>query len=235
MKANLSEIIFEIRWGKQAPVIDKGEITNSPDYNILLGQFLENFRREYTALETLPSAGMPEGISRGIVQYRLRKSKIESFPLVQFGPGIFSVNTSIDNWNSFNKLVIEATNKFNKFTLKNGLEDIKLSITNIYAQEFDFEKENLTKFIQEQLGINVALNKNRNLSDLKSFSFQFKVSNSNPKGEITYIAGEGKKNNKSAVVWQSKIQSDFSKCPTGEGLTKWLRDANEIVRKWVIS
>lgn len=232
MEKVVSEVIFEIRWGNQNPIL-KGEINNSPDYNILLGKFLEVFRKDFTSLETLPSAGMPEGLSRGLIQYRLRKSDSENWPLVQLGPGVFSLNIDKDSWDEFKKLTVEYVDKFDRISKEFNLENIKIKLSYILAKEFDFEKEDLAKFIKNKLNIEVAMGKDRTLNKMQTISFRTKIPTYNPSGDLVYSVSEGRKKELKAIVWQAQLESEIPQILKEKELLKWLNTANLEIRKWV--
>lgn len=236
MEKAVSEVIFEIRWGRQNPIVNevvRGETKNSPDYSILLSKFLETFKKYFTSLEVLPSAGIPEDISRGAVQYRLRKSASEKFPLVQLGPGVFSINIDKDNWNEFKSLIVENAGKFDNIAKGFSLENIKIKLIYLLAKEFDFEKEDLAEFIKNKLNIEVSMGKDRKLDKMRTISFQAKIPINNPSGDIVYSVSEGRKKELKALVWQAHLESEIPQILKEKELLKWLNAANLEVRKWV--
>jgi uncharacterized protein (TIGR04255 family) len=232
MENVVSEVIFEIRWGDQN-LITKGEIKSSPEYNILLGKFLEIFRKDYTTLETLPSAGMPEGLSRGIIQYRLRKSASENFPLVQLGPGIFSINIDKDNWTEFRSSIVTSVEKFAQISKEFGLDRIKIKLTYILAKDFDFEKEDLYGFLKKNLNIEISMGKDRKLEKLQTISFKSQIQYENPSGALQYLVAEGKRKERKAIIWQAHLESEIPQILNKRDLSEWLQSANIEVRKWV--
>jgi uncharacterized protein (TIGR04255 family) len=231
MESNISEVIFEIRWGNQNPIL-KGEIKSSPEYNILLGMFLETFRKDFRAFETLPSAGMPEGISRGLIQYRLRRNASENWPLVQLGPGVFSLNINKDSWSEFKSLITKYADKFDQISKDFNLETIKIKLTYILAKEFDFEKEDLNEFLKNKLNIEVSMGSSRKLDKMKTINFQTKITIDNPTGDLIYLVAEGKKKELKAIVWQAQLESEIPQILKGKELLQWLDAANLVVRKW---
>jgi uncharacterized protein (TIGR04255 family) len=232
MESFVSEVLFEIRWGDQNPFV-KGEIKNSPEYNILLGKFLETFRKDFSVLETLSSAGVPESLSRGIIQYRLRKSVSEKFPLVQLGPGVFTINLDKDNWTEFKSLIVTSVEKFTQISKEFSLERIKIKLTYILAKDFDFEKEDLYGFLKKNLNIEISMGKDRKLDKLQTISFKSQVQYENPSGTLQYLVAEGKRNERKSIIWQAHLETEIPQILNKKDLIDWLQSANIEVRRWL--
>src|SRR3989304_4360283 len=104
----LVEAIFEVRWKLQGappgPVID-------PHYKLLLGRLFDRFLKDYPEHEQLPAANIPDEIAGYIIQHRFRVAA-NKWPLVQVGPGVFSVNSTSDYiWPDFRLRVETALEK----------------------------------------------------------------------------------------------------------------------------
>jgi uncharacterized protein (TIGR04255 family) len=79
-----------------------------PHYRLLLGRLFDRFQNEYPVHEQLPTASMPDELVGHIVQHRFRSAKDE-WPLVQVGPGVFTVNdTHRYTWTDYRQRANEA-------------------------------------------------------------------------------------------------------------------------------
>lgn len=109
----LVEAILEIRWQLQQPIRVPAPAQMmlpavDPHYRLLLGRVFDRFQREYPFHEQLPTATLPDEILAHVVQHRFRSAK-DDWPLVQVGPGVFTVNdTHRYTWTDFQKRTKEA-------------------------------------------------------------------------------------------------------------------------------
>ena len=98
----LVEAIFELRWELQE--VSPGFKTD-PHYPILIGGIYGKAKSQYGFHEKLPTATMPDEIAGYIVQHRFRKGE-NSWPLIQIGPGIITLNdTEGYVWEDFEKRI----------------------------------------------------------------------------------------------------------------------------------
>lgn len=154
----LVEAILEIRWrleGKApAPQID-------PHYKLLLGRLFDRMIGEYTEHEHLPSANIPDEMASHVVQHRFRVAK-NSWPLIQVGPGIFTVNSTDDyKWTDFRPRVLSAINRL--YDAHPKVDDLKISniiLWYIDAVDFDYNQNNSFDFLKDKLKLNILLPEN---------------------------------------------------------------------------
>ena len=72
-----------------------------PHYRLLLGRLFDRFQKDYPVHEQLPTASLPDDMVGQVVQHRFRVAK-DDWPLVQVGPGVFTVNdTQHYTWTDF--------------------------------------------------------------------------------------------------------------------------------------
>jgi uncharacterized protein (TIGR04255 family) len=99
----LVETIFELRWElKGDPQTGRYK---DPAYPIMYGRLSERLKEELPLIEDLPSIQAHPEATPYVVRHRLRKEK-ESWPLIQIGPGILTVNASKEySWSTFRSLI----------------------------------------------------------------------------------------------------------------------------------
>lgn len=144
--APLIEAIFEIKWLPKSP----SKLPTDPHYSLIIGRLFDRLEKEYPFHEPLPTAQMPIEIANGIVQHRLRKGK-NQWPVVQLGPGIFTVNdTAQYKWEDFKKRVINGVATLYQ-VYPNSQADLKVNdlvLRYINAIQFDFERDNIVEFLK---------------------------------------------------------------------------------------
>ncbi len=151
----LVEAILEIRWrlpGTQsASQID-------PHYKLLLGRLFDRLLEDYPEHEQLPAANVPDELARYVVQHRFRVA-INSWPLIQLGPGIFTVNSTADyKWSDFHPRVLSAIDKLYDAHPKAGeLKITNLILRYIDAVDFDFRADNTFEFLKDKLKMGISL------------------------------------------------------------------------------
>jgi len=232
----LVEAILEIRWKLQGT---SPEPQTDPHYKLLLGRLFDRMVDEYPEHEQLPAANIPDELAGHVVQHRFRVAA-NLWPLVQVGPGIFTVNSTADyKWPDFRTRVLSAIDKLYDAHPKVG----ELKISNIIlryidAVDFDYGKNNTLDFLKDKLKLNISLPGNlfedtgiENKPNGLTWQCSFKCEN--PKGIVNIRFATGQKSNTPAVVWETTVESagdDLSEIPkVFEG---WLDAAHEITDDW---
>jgi uncharacterized protein (TIGR04255 family) len=232
----LVEAIFEAKWKL---VSERQGFERDPHYELVLGILFERFRSEYRFHEALPSASMPASVLAGIVQHRFRKAEGE-WPLVQLGPGVFTVNdTQGYSWSDFRKRALDGV-----ATLLDAYpqppEISSLALRYINATEFDFGEKNVLDFLRDSLKTDLALHRPlfdatgverapMNLNCL--FTFRSEV----PKGSIVLRFLRGKNKDRDALFWHTHIVSSSDELPDlPSGLGDWLGDSHDVLEDWFL-
>jgi len=231
----LIEAILELRWALQGN--EQGPKTD-PHFKILLGLLYNKISSEYPELEQLPTASIPEEIFGSGIQHRFRV-KEDSWPLIQVGPGILTVNSTEDYiWKDFHPRAIVAVEKL--FEAHPKLSD--LTITNLIlryidAIEFDYSDSDAFKYIEESLKVKFQLPQNLFEKGINqkpsSFSWQTSHQCINPKGMITIRFASGQKNGVPAIIWETIVESaniDLPEMPGG--FANWIDSAHNITDDW---
>lgn len=232
----LVEAILEIRWRLQG--IAPGP-QNDPHYKLLLGRLFDRMLQKYPEHEQLPSANIPDGLLGHVVQHRFRVAA-NSWPLVQIGPGVFTINSTADyTWPDFRPRVLSAIEKL--YDAHPKVSD--LNITNIIlryidAVDFDYRGEDAFEFLRNKLKLNISLptnlfEKTGVENKPSTFTWQCAFNCENPKGTINIRFATGQKENNPAIIWETIVES------TGENLPEmpkafegWLDEAHDISDNW---
>jgi uncharacterized protein (TIGR04255 family) len=232
----LVEAILELRWQLQGE--DLGPQTDQ-HYKILLARFFDRILTDYPEHEQLPTASIPDELVGHIVQHRFRLAK-ESWPLVQLGPGIFTVNSTSDyQWQDFRPRALSAVKQlYDAHPKRDSLKITNIILRYIDAIEFDYLSDNILDFLRGKLKLNIQLPGNlfdKDIIDNKpnSLSIQTSFKCKSPKGIINIRFATGQKNNSPALVWETTIESAGEDVPDMQNaFDKWIDAAHENTDDW---
>lgn len=232
----LVEAIFELKWELKEI---GGGLKIDPHYKILIGSLYSILRDEYPYHEMLPSASIPDDIAGHVIQHRFRKGE-NQWPLVQIGPGIFTVNdTEGYIWEEFETKVINTVKKLFKTHPESETLKIKsLLLRYIDAIEFNFETDNIFNFLAEKMKTTIKpyanLFKNTDADSTPlSFDWRFSFPCTKPNGVIHLRFIRGKKENADALIWETMVQSTNEQVlQIPEKIADWLNDAHTLTDDW---
>ena len=232
----LIEAIFEIRWQLQDSK-SGGKI--DPPYKLLVGRLSDKLDKEYPFYEQMPTASIPDELSEYNVQHRFRKSE-NKWPLIQIGPGILAINdTKNYTWEDFEKRIIEGVKILFEIYPNSSKNLIISSIMLRYidAIEFDYKKEDIFKFLKDQMKIEINLTPKlfkESIVEQNPLNFNgvFSYSCAKPKAIVNLRVGRGKKRGIDTLMWETIVhsQSDIPQLPSGLG--DWLFDAHNVTDDW---
>ena len=240
----LIEAILEIKWYLTRPDKVPGLAQMlmpavDPHYRLLLGRLFDRFQKDYPVHEQLPTATLPDEIVGQFVQHRFRVAKDE-WPLVQVGPGVFTVNdTQHYTWSDFQQRANQAVARlYDAHPNVSELRVQSLALRYIDAVEYNYEEEDAFEFLREKL--KVATNLPPSLfgetgveNRPKSFSWQATFQCSKPSGSVHVSFATGRKEDKPAIVWETTVQSAGNELPLmPDGFASWLNAAHEITDDW---
>ena len=220
----LVEAILEIKWHLVQPIKVPGPAqmllpAHDPHYRLLLGRLFDRFQKDYPVHEQLPTASLPDDMVGQVVQHRFRVAK-DDWPLVQVGPGVFSVNdTQHYTWTDFQERAKEAVERlYDAHPNVSELRIQSLVLRYIDAVEYNYEQENAFDFLRDKL--KVAINPLPSLfedtgveSRPKSFTWQATFDCSKPPGRVHVSFATGRKEDKPAILWETTVQSSGATCP----------------------
>jgi len=233
----LVEAIFELRWNlkETAP-----GIKIDPHYKLLIGRLYDKFQEEYKFHEQLLAAAMPDEMAGYMVQHRFRKNKNE-WPLIQLGPGIITFNdTEGYVWEDFkNKIIIVLDNLFELYPdAEDNLKVNSLLLRYIDAINFDFEKDDIFKFLKEKMKVNITLYpklfEDTGIDRISaSIDLRFSFPSTKPKGVINLRFARGKKEGTDALIWETMVRSTAGDAPgIKENIVTWLVDSHNLTNDW---
>jgi len=232
----LIEAIFELKWGLEK--IGEGLMID-PHYKILVGSLYSKLKTEYPYHEQLPSASIPDDIAGHLIQHRFRKGQ-NQWPLVQVGPGIFTVNdTEGYIWEEFEGKVISAVKAlFETYPDTGNLKISSLLLRYIDIIEFNFETHNVFDFLSEKMKTTIKphpklFEETSVDSTPLSFDLKFSFPCKKPDGVINLRFLRGKKANTDGLIWETMIQSTNEQVlQMPEKITEWLNDSHTLTDDW---
>jgi uncharacterized protein (TIGR04255 family) len=234
----LIEAIFELRWDLHeiAPGVQR-----DPHYKVLIGRLYDKLCSEYSFHEQLPTASVPDEIVGYVVQHRFRKGKGQ-WPLIQIGPGIFTVNdTEGYLWDDFEQRIVRAvTTLFAVYPeAQQKLKINMLMLRYIDAVDFPFTENNIFAFLQDNLKITVALypklfEDTGVESSPIGFDWNFTFRCARPQGGVHLKFVRGRRKGNDALIWQTMVQSESRDVPDNlsETLPAWLTQAHDLTDDW---
>ncbi|MBD8490075.1 TIGR04255 family protein [Echinicola sp. CAU 1574] len=221
--APLQEVIFEVRWelspdssGKQ--MIDAG-------FPFALGKFQDFIKGEFPLKISKVPTEIPSQMMGYQTMYQFWKGN-KTWPVIQFGPGILTVNDTEKNYiweDNYYPLIKETIG----FLLKAYEQKINfVGCTLRYVDVVEVEKyghESWESFVKKH--INIAFeNKFNTRGELENFRFDqsFKVNNL---GTLNVNMSSGQNNKKKPLfIWQTGLsrsgRTDFTE------LVEWLEKAH---------
>jgi uncharacterized protein (TIGR04255 family) len=241
----LVEAILEIRWHLiQPPVTVQGPAqmmlpASDPHYRLLLGRLFDRLQKEYPVHEQLPTASLPDEMLPHILQHRFRAAK-DDWPLVQVGPGIFTVNdTHRYTWTDFQKRNKDAVRRL--YEAHPNVAEFRIQglvLRYVDAVEYNYKDLNAFAFLRDKMKLDInlpdALFENSSVeSRPQSFSWQGTFQCSKPRGNVHISFATGQKEDKPAILWETTVQSAGDDLPNmPDGFPDWFDSAHEITDDW---
>lgn len=156
------------------------------------------------------------------------------------GPGIATVNQTEDySWKSFKSKISQLTNAFLKvYPQPNELTISGLSLQYINGEYFDYNNEDLFRYLRENLQTTVKIEKhvfNCALVDERpdNFILFLRFPCEIPPGSLILRIGMGTKKEEPGIIWETVIRSGGEDLPEEKGqILAWAEDAHEVARKW---
>lgn len=233
----LVEAIFELRWNLQEPAPG---MKIDPHYKLLIGRLYDKLNDEYPFHEQLPAAAMPDEIVGHMVQHRFRRDK-DKWPLVQIGPGIITVNdTEGYVWEDFEERILRAVSTIFEVypESKDNLKVNRLLLRYIDAITFDFEKDDVFTFLNEQMKteINIyqKLFEGTRVEKLPlDLDLRFSFASREPDGAIHIRFARGKRRESDALIWETMVESGSEDVPKVQNeIPDWIREAHNLTDDW---
>lgn len=240
----LVEAIMEIRWHLVRSIKVEGPAQMGlpavdPHYRLLLGRLFDRFQKEYPYHEQLPTATLPDELLAQVVQHRFRSAK-DDWPLVQVGPGVFTVNdTHRYRWTDFQKRTKEAVVRlYDAHPAVAELRIQSLVLRYIDAVEYNYTEGDAFVFLRDKLKVSISLPDSMFQETLverrpQSLSWQATFRCSKPAGGVHVSFATGQRDNKPAILWETSVQSAGDDLPNmPDGFPDWIDAAHEITDDW---
>lgn len=154
-KAPLIEAILEIKWQLEPLAPDT---FRDPVYRVLIGRLYDRIRSRFRYLQELPFAQFPDELTSYVAKQQFRKER-NGWPLVQLGPGVFTLNfTSPYEWEDFKDTAQFVLPQLVDAYAGAGIEQTgqaprvtSVLLRYINAVDFDWGQNNALEFMREKL------------------------------------------------------------------------------------
>ena len=235
----LVEAILEVKW---ALAKTKQGMRSDPHYKLLLGRLFDRVTNEYPEHEQLPTASVPDEIVGQLVQHRFRVAKSE-WPLVQVGPGVFTVNdTAHYDWQDFGPRCVRAVESlFEAHPKKEELKIQSLMLRYIDADEFSHSSLNCFEFLKEKMNVSLDLPEGLFGDGIErrpvSLNLRTSFESTAPSGRVSVRFATGQREGHEAIIWETMVQSaGTSHVPDMPGgFQAWLEAAHRITHRWFMT
>jgi uncharacterized protein (TIGR04255 family) len=232
----LVEAIFEIRWALQQKAPG---MALDPHYRLLLGRLYDKLQTQYPEHEQLETANIPDEMAGHVVQHRFRAGP-NDWPLVQLGPGVFTVNdTHKYKWADFRARVVDGRAKlYDAYPKPEELRVENLTLRYIDAVELDYQASSVFDFLQDKLKVSILLPKDlfqgTGVQPVPQHFLSHQMYRSTePPGVIQLRFATGQQSGKAALIWETAFQSASEDLPTMPGgCEAWLDQAHTLVNDW---
>ena len=232
----LVEAIFELRWQLEEP---KPGIGYDPYYSLLIGRLSQQLEGTYPFHEPLPAAAMPSEVIAGVVQHRFRSGK-DQWPLVQLGPGVFTIN-AVDGytWDDFEQRIHQGVGALLSAYPKDQEINInRFQLRYINGVELDFGETDIYEFLQSQMRTQLVLcpplfeETGVDKTPL-GLDLRFTFGCTKPNAILNFRLVRGQKRNADALIWETIISTHPEHVPDVPAKMEcWLRDAHDIAEHW---
>ncbi|MDZ4680538.1 MAG: TIGR04255 family protein [Saprospiraceae bacterium] len=221
-KAAIQEVIFEIFWKLS---LDDIGFPHDPDFGLTQGVYASKIQKDFPVRKCL----IHENINirmYPLLVYQFWKEEL-TWPLVQLGPGVMTVNDTEKNYvwkENFLPNIKKAVQILrNSYQVDLKIERVKLQY--IDAVEFDAEKESATEFVARNMKT-VLRNNYKSAGVQKSVhnaqTFQLKKDSVS---QLNIQNGVYNKTGNPAIIWTTAVEStsniDF------KSLLQWLEHAHK--------
>lgn len=228
--APLQEVVFELFW--ELPLLSSGQ-PSDPGFDFAQGKFAARMEEGHFPIKKrLIPEDLPFKLLPGLYFQFWRDE--QTWPVVQFGPGLVTVNDTEKNYtwkDNFVSNILFAINSL-QHSYERGL-NIKLArLKYIDAVEFDPNAESAADFAARNLNIQL-----QNLFQAKGILRDVNIVQTFDLEQETVLrlhVGNGFLNHteKPAIVWVTEIEASSL---TFDNLFPWLEYAHDIVSKTFIN
>jgi uncharacterized protein (TIGR04255 family) len=227
--APLQEVIFEIRWLLQHA--EGSDMLQDPEFELAKGRLSTILEKELPVHKRIPPSEIPEQLLfyRPVYQY-WKGEKI--WPVVQLGPGIFTVNCT-DDWYDWDENYFPFLQKAIHWLIQAYKKPIQFAFASLrYIDAIKVEKyggmdEGWRKFISKWFNFTYDNSFNTRGSEKQiQINQVFEMEDGS---SLQIQLSEGKQNNETALVWQTAVQRKQSF--TEDQLIEWVVKAHDTTHE----
>jgi len=245
-KAPLAEAIFELHWTLEgtgitfppaegtapqlgAPLVDS-------EAGVLPGILMTALKDDYPVHVTLPAAQMPNEVGPFFVRHQFRASA-DSWPLVQLGPGILTVNEATDyEWDRYGGNIERVLDAFgSSHPRSKEVKILNVTLRYINSIPFSVSEDSFVEFLGKHLDTEIGVKKNvldAAGSSPKPIELDARVSYStqSPSGYMHLRFATGKYDDAEALIWEISQQANRGDAPSSlDQVKEWLQKAHMAI------
>jgi uncharacterized protein (TIGR04255 family) len=227
----LLEAVFEIRW--ELHQIPNTPVRRDPAYPLLYGRLYDRLSKDYPMNEDLPSIQAHPDQTPYVVRHRIRK-EATSYPLIQVGPGILTVNHATSySWKALQTEIGRAFDALAEFYPAGAHPLNILKVELRYINGFFYENISPESFLSNRLKVKIELPKAIASKPADGVALNIGYDLESPKGQGMMSFNVGQADNKPAILQQTLIQSLGDHAPQERSeLDKWLTQAHTVAKNW---
>jgi uncharacterized protein (TIGR04255 family) len=227
VNAPLQEAIFELRWELQPDT--SGRQLFDPHYPFALGKFQEALKEDFPH----HISKFPPEIPTQLLNYQTAHQfwqREASWPVVQFGPGIATINETDKNYNweetylpNIKKILSALKKSYGEISF-NMLSLRYIDVVNVAEYGFSSWQD----FVENHVNFQFQ-NKFDHSNSLVRFNFEQSF-DLNEKGLLNVVFSSGENNVKETIfIWQTAVYKE--RLISYEEVIPWLNDAHEVTSK----
>jgi len=219
-KAPLVEIVLELRW----KIMNKSDLSK---VQYLYGDLYSELKQKYPHRESIVSTEIPLEILINQPVHRFRSAP-NDYPLFQVGPGIITLNTTDSKyyWNTFSEWAEELISAFLKVYPMETNDKITPSILFLDFFSFDFEKDDIHKYINDKFNITFGQSfiESEKYPTNINLGFYYKI----PIGDLSITFQKGKSSSQQdGIILQTRINGN-SLNVNKEEISVWINKSHEF-------
>lgn len=235
----LAEAWLEVQWQLDATGIPNTVVDSK--FPFALGLFRSKVKNEFGDITPLDPSRFPQELLPNAVHYRFTPVD-KSWPMLQIGPGVASVNFSDPyTWEDFKARSMYLREQIND-VYENDIQVKRLDLRYRNIFEFDYESRDLLQYLQKDLNITIAFPKH--ISDeitqlswpqhLNS-TFSYDLKKPTGRGAIRIATGKKTATQAPVIVVELEVistQDSMAYWSTDDGFAKWLENAHDVIHEW---
>lgn len=230
----LVEAIFELQWELK----QEANRQFDPNFPVFVGRFYDKIQDKYSEREDLPICQFADILTPFSVRHRFR-SKDNSWPLTQIGPGIVSINDTKDyKWEKFSidsQFILDKT--FEAYPTDIQIKSLSLRYINAIPLSEDFADliEFISNNFEVQIGFKESIFTDSNiLPQTQHFKMEMNFKNDSNSLELVQSFQSGFLESKNALIWTIVAKSiQFNK--EQKTIQSWLEEAHLAAKSWFFS